>query len=288
MTKLRKNLKIKYEVNQINRSFLKWAGGKRSSLYTIEKEIGYIPKCLVEPFVGSGTVFLNIDAEKYLLCDLNEDLINLYNVLKEYGIEFIKDCYTYFDPKYNNNDSFYELRNEFNNETTIYKKSILFVYLNRHAFNGLCRYNSSGGFNTPYGKYKSPYFPGKEMVFFNERSKRCNFVCQDFEKTIKSCTEECVIYNDPPYTPLSKTASFVSYNLDGFTIKQHEKLAELAEKSNNLFLISNHDTEFTRKLYCNADNIITKSINRSISGKIKGRKQVTEILAIYNKGKGEN
>lgn len=67
---------------------------------------------------------------------------------------------------------------------------------------------------------------------------------------------------------------------------RYKQLAGLAEKSNGLFLISNHDTEFTRKLYCNADNIITKKINRSISGDVKGRKQVTEILVIYNKRKG--
>lgn len=243
---------------------------------------------MVEPFVGSGTVFLNIDAEKYLLCDLNEDLINLYNILKEYGHVFIKDCYTYFDPKYNNSDKFYSLREEFNNEKNNYKKSILFVYLNRHAFNGLCRYNLSGKFNVPYGKYKNVYFPGKEMIFFHEKAQRCIFIFQDFEKTIDSCTKDDVIYNDPPYIPLSKTSSFVNYNLDGFTKKQHRKLAELAENSKSLFLISNHDTELTRKLYHRADKIITKTINRSISGKAEGRKQVGEILATYNKGKGEN
>ena len=251
----------------------------------IEKEIRYIPKRLVEPFVGSGTVFLNIDAEKYLLGDLNKDLINLYNILKKHGIKFIKECYIYFDPKYNNSNNFYALREEFNNEDSSYKKSALFVYLNRHAFNGLCRYNSSGFFNTPYGKYKNPYFPGKEMLFFYEKTQRCSFVFQSFDKTIESCTEDDVVYNDPPYVPLSKTSSFVSYNIDGFTNEQHKELTKLAEKSKGLFLISNHDTEFTRNLYCNADDIITKKINRSISGKAMGRKQVTEILAVYNKRK---
>ena len=274
-------------VTNINRSFLKWAGGKRSSLHLIEREIGYVPKRLVEPFVGSGTVFLNIDAEEYLLCDLNEDLINLYNILKECGFKFIKDCYIYFDPKYNHSDGFYDLREEFNNEKGCYKKSMLFVYLNRHAFNGLCRYNLSGKFNVPYGKYKNIYFPGKEMLFFYEKAQRSTFIFQDFEKTITNCTKNDVVYNDPPYVPLSKTASFVSYNLDGFTEKQHKKLTMLAEKSKSLFLISNHDTEFTRNLYCKADGIVTKQINRSISGNVEGRKQVTEVLAIYNKGKGE-
>lgn len=271
----------------MNRAFLKWAGGKRSSLYMIEGKIGYVPKRLVEPFVGSGTVFLNIDAEEYLLGDLNEDLIDLYNTLKEYKLEFIKECYNYFNSKYNKEGIFYELRKEFNDEQDKYKKALLFVYLNRHAFNGLCRCNSSGKFNVPYGKYKNPYFPGKEMIFFSEKAQRCTFVFQSFDKTIESCREDDVIYNDPPYAPLSKT-SFVNYSFDGFTVEQHEKLARLAEKSKNLFLISNHDTEFTRKLYYQADSIITKKINRSISGKAEARKQVTEILVIYNEGKGEN
>jgi DNA adenine methylase len=155
------------------------------------------------------------------------------------------------------------------------------VYLNRHAFNGLCRYNSSGEFNVPYGKYENPYFPAKEMKFFYNKACFCDFVYQDFEVTIDMAKKEDVVYCDPPFIPLSDTASFTHYFSGGFDLKQHERLVELAENSKCLFLISNHWIDITKELYKNADSLIEININRSISGRAESRGRVKEILAIY-------
>ena len=137
----------------MNNPFLKWAGSKRQSIQYLQEYIGDVKGTFIEPFVGSGTVFLNIKADNYLLADLNKDLITLYNILKESGVDFVAFCKTLFTKANNNELTYYELRDVFNTTEDDYYKAALFVYLNRHAFNGLCRYNTSGGFNVPYGKY---------------------------------------------------------------------------------------------------------------------------------------
>lgn len=273
----------------IHKSFLKWAGGKKSSINLIRKSIITEHKCLiepfegrlVEPFVGSGVVFLNLSFENYLLGDFNKDLINLFVILKKHRDFFIECCSDYFKPEFNTEEKFYELRKRFNNTSNVFERSTLFVYLNRHAFNGLCRYNSSGEFNVPYGKYENPYFPAKEMKFFYNKACFCDFVYQNFEVTIGMAKKGDVIYADPPFVPLSDTASFTNYFSNGFDLKQHEGLVELAENSKCLFLISNHWTDVTKELYKNADSLIEININRSISCRAESRGQVKEILAIY-------
>jgi DNA adenine methylase len=267
----------------MNKAFLKWAGGKSSSVQMIATEIGAVRGRFVEPFVGSAVVALNIYADSYILGDYNADLINLYQVIKEHGERFAVDCYGYFTPDNNTADKYYEHRERFNTTTDSYEKAILFLYLNRHCFNGLCRYNKSGGFNVPFGKYRKPYYPSVEITSFITRAKKCEFVCQSFEDTIRQCEKGDIIYCDPPYVPLSETAYFTSYSVDGFTKEQQELLAQLAEESDCKVLISNHDTAFTRKLYRKADKIITKDIQRYISGKGANRKAVKELLAVYEK-----
>ena len=126
---------------------------------------------LVEPFVGSGALFLSNSFEKYLLCDTNVDLINLYNNLKKNPEELIAKTGRYFSGKYNSELQYYQLREKFNSlDSNDMRKSALFVYLNKHAFNGLCRYNRKGFFNVPYGRYKAPKFPEEEMCNFAKKS----------------------------------------------------------------------------------------------------------------------
>jgi len=134
------------------RPFLKWAGNKYQILHRIQQHLP-AGKRLVEPFVGSGALFLNSDYERYLLADSNLDLINLYNLLKKEGPNFIEYCQGLFVDKHNNPDIYYQYRLEFNTTNDVRRKSALFIYLNRHGYNGLCRYNSKGGFNVPFGLY---------------------------------------------------------------------------------------------------------------------------------------
>lgn len=264
--------------------FLKWPGGK---FRIIDKIHAVLPQGnrLIEPFVGSGAVFLNIDQKRYLLNDLNYDLINLFNIVKEEGRDFIIDCQTYFKPKYNNSKTYYRLRKKFNSSDYNEERAALFLYLNRHGFNGLCRYNQCRGeFNVPFGRYVKPYFPEQQMLYFHERSQRAKFICEDFRKTLKRARKGDVVYCDPPYVPLSKTANFTSYGTNSFSLDDQVELAKMAEqlaKKGIHVVLSNHFTKFVNDLYKNA-RLVKFDVRRFISCKGNSRAKIPEVLAIFS------
>ena len=265
----------------MNKAFLKWAGGKSQSLDFILEAVGEIEGRFIEPFVGSGVVMLNANSSNVIISDFNEDLINLYKILK-ISDDFIDTLKFYFSGEFNNADSFYSLREKFNNSSSIEEKSAIFVYLNRHCFNGLCRYNKSGKFNVPFGKYKKINLPEREIITFKQRLECCEIIHCSFENVIKLSERGDVIYCDPPFVPLSLIASFTDYSVGGFTKEQQKELAKLAEESKAKVLISNHDTEFTREIYKNSSYIKTKEVKRFISAKSSSRGMVSELLAVYN------
>lgn len=263
--------------------FLKWAGGKSKLVPFIEQHIPRYRNRLVEPFVGSASVSLGLDFDEYLLNDNNADLINLYQTLKNERHEFIDYAQSFFNDNNNSEQRFYELRELFNHTPDIVEKSALFVYLNRHCFNGLCCYNSKGFFNVPFGKYKSPYFPKDEFMSFIKKSDKMQFFCTDFENIFLKINNEDVVYCDPPYLPLTDTANFTTYNKNGFNLDDHYRLAKVSksckEKSRKI-LISNHDTPLAHKLYCGVE-IKRITVQRNISAKSESRKKVGEILVIF-------
>jgi len=266
------------------RAFLKWAGGKYSLSDVIGKMLPLGDR-LIEPFVGAGSIFLNSDYNNYLLNDINQDLINLYRILQINSDAYINDARKLFSIANNNPETYYQLRIEFNHSTDSYYRSLLFLYLNRHGYNGLCRYNKSGGFNVPFGRYKRPYFPEAELSFFAEKSQKATFVCQSYREMFIQAKANDVIYCDPPYVPLSKTASFTSYAGNGFGLDEQADLANAAEevikKDNVTVLISNHDTIWTRKIYQHAQRLKSIQVARTISQKGSSRKKVAELLALY-------
>ncbi len=134
--------------------------------------------------MGAGSVFLNTDYDAYILADINSDLINLYNIVKLRTDDFVRDARTLFADEFNNSDQFYLLREEFNTSTEPYRRALLFLYLNRHCYNGLCRYNLRGEFNVPFGRYKKPYFPEEELYWFAEKSRNATFVCEHYRDTM--------------------------------------------------------------------------------------------------------
>lgn len=266
------------------RPFLKWAGNKYRIIDRVKKALP-AGKCLIEPFAGSAAVFLNTDYERYIINDNNPDLINLYNLLKNEGITFIKKCRHYFSGKYNNEEQYYKLRKQFNETNNQHKRAVLFVYLNRHGYNGLCRYNLKGGYNVPFGRYKAPYFPEKEMLIFHEKAQNAEFVLSSFEEVIQSAKKGDVIYCDPPYVPLSSSANFTSYSTGSFNIEKQQQLAELAKQTSARgipILISNHNTAFTRKAYNKANKITKFHVQRFISCNGKKRGTAGELLALFN------
>lgn len=264
------------------RPFLKWAGGKFRLLDRIKKLLPDGNR-LLEPFIGSGAVFLNTDYEKYLLGDINPDLINLYNCLKAENGDFIDYASQWFCAEENRKSAYYHWREQFNRSSDRREKSALFLYLNRHGYNGLCRYNNSGEMNVPFGSYKKPYFPADEMYNFAQKSKRAIFVCCSFEQLMNRARHNNVVYCDPPYVPLSDSANFTSYTKEGFGLDNQMQLAvkahKLAQRGVSV-LISNHENALTRELYQHAE-IVRFPVRRMISCKGSGRKDVVELLAFY-------
>lgn len=265
------------------RPFLKWAGNKYRILDRIKQLLPNGSR-LIEPFTGSGAVFLNTEFEQYVLSDNNPDLINLYGFIKHDGIQFIRYCKRYFTGKYNNPDSYYQLRDRFNHSTNARQKAALFVYLNRHGYNGLCRYNAKGGYNVPFGRYQHPYFPQKEMLAFHHKSQRAELVVGSFEAAFANTRRGDVIYCDPPYVPLSDSANFTSYSAGGFNLDKQQQLADLAQQAANRgipVLVSNHNTRFTERAYQAAKQRLTFQVQRYISCNGEKRENAGEVLALF-------
>ncbi len=277
-----KNLNIEIEKKYI--PFLKWAGGKRKIIDRI-KEILPDGKRLIEPFSGSATVFLNTNYKKNLIADTNKDVINLFNHLKNEKKEFVDYCSQFFIPENNDPEKYYQFRKVFNETEETILRAALFLYLNKHGYNGLCRYNSSGGFNVPFGKYKNIRFPDNYMLEFINQTKDAKFVTQDFEKTFSQARLGDVIYCDPPYVQQNASKQTFKYHKGDFGFAEQEKLAELAKitsKKGIPVLISNHLTEFTQEIYKGAE-LSTFSVRRSISCKGDDRKEAHEVLALFKK-----
>jgi DNA adenine methylase len=262
--------------------FLKWAGSKYKIIDRILASLPHGDR-LIEPFAGSGAVFLNADFEEYLVADANSDLIDLFRQIQNHGKEFATYATTLFTDANNTEAAFYSYRDEFNSCTDPARKSALFIYLNRHCFNGLCRYNAKGKFNVPFGRYLKPVFPTAEVLGFYEKSKRAVFEVADFKSTMEKASSGSVVYCDPPYAPLTPTANFSDYTQAGFSLLDQQALANCAEAllaRGIPVVISNHDTELTRSIYAEA-TITSFDVQRFISRDANNRGKAAELLAIY-------
>ncbi|EMO3829616.1 TPA: DNA adenine methylase [Klebsiella pneumoniae] len=273
------------------KSPIKWAGGKTRVMPQLLK---HLPKadCLIEPFVGNGTVFMNTEYRRYVLCDSNRALINFFRVLTSDTERLIGTARGMF-LNGNNEERYYDRREIFNTmqwsdtgkPDTALLYAALFLYLNRHSFNGLYRVNLKGDHNVPFGKYAAPYFPADEMRRFAEKANdtKAVFIDGDFRHTIASAAQlvyDAVIYCDPPYIPASKTANFTAYGKP-FTTLDHRDLAALLVAANRQHgtrsVISNSDTQETREIY-SAFNLHAFSVRRSVSA--KSRDMAGEVIGV--------
>ena len=264
------------------KSFLKWAGSKYRCLDNI---LGELPAAdrLIEPFTGSGAVFINADYPNYLLAEDNKDLVRLFHCLQQEGESFIAYCEQFFSQVNNCSSKYYQLREEFNICSDPRQRAATFLYLNRHGYNGLCRYNQKGTYNVPFGRYKKPYFPRAEMLYFHQKSQRATFTHNDFRQTFKEARSGDLIYCDPPYAPLEQRSNFSAYTSIKFGEQEQIALATLAMDGANrgiTVIISNHDTDFTRHHYRHSE-IKSFPVKRMISCHAKHRVAVQELLAIF-------
>ena len=268
------------------RPFLKWAGGKFRLLSVLLKNIQTERPIFVEPFVGAGSVFLNWSASSYYLNDSNADLMALCRVLKERPLDFIKDAEPFFQAESNHRAFYDKSRARFNSSVDPYERAVLLLYLNRHGYNGLCRYNRKGLYNVPFGSYKRPYFPLKELLYYASYQKKAKWQLEqgDFESFLMAVPRrKAVIYCDPPYASLTEKRSFTSYVGQSFGWEQQEILARRARllaRQGAMVVLSNHDTEAVRFLYKGA-RILPLQVRRSVSAGAAQRIDVPELLAIF-------
>ncbi|EPP4977102.1 Dam family site-specific DNA-(adenine-N6)-methyltransferase [Klebsiella pneumoniae] len=273
------------------KSPIKWAGGKTRVMPQLLK---HLPKadCLIEPFVGSGTVFMNTEYHRYVLCDSNRALINFFRVLTS-DTGRLNDTARGMFLGGNNEEQYYKRRALFNSmqwsdtgkadAALLY--AALFLYLNRHCFNGVYRVNQKGDHNVPFGKYAAPYFPENEMRLFAEKANdtKAIFIHSDFRHSIPDVMQlayDAVIYCDPPYIPTSKTANFTAYGKP-FTPDDHRALVLTLLDAHRQYgtrsVISNSDTPETREIY-SPFRLHALSVRRSVSA--KSRDMAGEVIGV--------
>ncbi|HFV0445976.1 TPA: Dam family site-specific DNA-(adenine-N6)-methyltransferase [Escherichia coli] len=268
---------------EFERSIFKWAGGKFGVL---EQIFRYLPegKRLIEPFVGGGAVFMNAGYQENLLNDVNADLINFYKTLQREAHSLITLAHRFFQD-YNTQEGFLAVRNAFNKQ--VYDdlhRAAAFLFLNRHCFNGLTRYNQAGEFNVGYGKYKTPYFPLQEMEAFLGAEWRSEFVCGDFAAVIEAAGEGDVIFCDPPYEPLPNTEGFTNYSGHDFKFEEQKRLVSLltdAHRRGAKVLITNSGAPNIRELYHDSGFRVEHLFaRRSVSCKGDTRGVAHDVLGI--------
>lgn len=268
---------------EFDRPIFKWVGGKFGVL---EQIFRHLPdgKRLIEPFVGGGAVFINAGYQENLLNDVNADLINFYRTLQREGHSLITLAHRFFQD-YNTQDGYLAVRNAFNKQAyDDLHRAAAFLFLNRHCFNGLTRYNQAGEFNVGYGKYKTPYFPLQEMEAFLGAEGRSEFVCGDFAVVIEAAGEGDVIFCDPPYEPLPNTEGFTNYSGHDFKFEEQKRLVSLlmdAHRRGAKILITNSGAPNIRELYQDSGfRVEPLFARRSVSCKGNTRGVAHDVIAV--------
>ena len=285
--------------------FVKWVGGKGQLIEQLEKHIPTDGEKVLtkyaEPFVGGGALLFNIlskyNFEEIYIGDINKELINAYNVVKNNVDELIKkltEMQLVFVPMDENGRKYYyyTARDRFNalqiTAETAVEKASLFIFLNKTCFNGLYRVNKKGQFNVPMGAYKNPTICDENNLRnVSEVLQNVNIVCADYSFSKDFIDKDTFVYLDPPYRPISQTASFTSYNADCFDDNEQIRLARFIDEINAngaKIMLSNSDPQnvnpkdtFFEELY--KAYIINKvDATRAINSKGNSRGKIKELL----------
>lgn len=267
--------------------FLKWAGGKRQLMTTLSANFPRRFERYFEPFLGGGAVLFYLLSwrrpERCLVSDINCDLITAYIVIRDNVEELITSLKEHSRRYYTDRSSYYYHVRETEPDDPVLRCARL-IFLNRTCFNGLYRVNSKGKFNVPIGKYARPSIVNEENLRrINRLIHHCNVTiqCRDFSSILEEVQEEDFVYMDPPYMPVSKTASFTGYTDSNFTYGDLQRLVKvcssLDEKKCHV-LFSNSNTERVSELFDERWTIQSVSANRNINSKHSKRRGHTELL----------
>jgi DNA adenine methylase len=265
--------------------FLKWAGGKRQLLPEIRKLIPKKIRRYYEPFIGGGAVLFGIQPKQATVNDFNSELINCYQVIKDQPEELLE----VIGQHQNTSEHFYHIReldrtDKFKNMSPV-QKAARILYLNKTCFNGLFRVNSQGQFNVPFGNYKDPVFADPAVIRAVSRylnNAEILFSVGDFADAVASTQQNDFVYFDPPYDPVSDTASFTGYSMNGFSKDEQQRLKKVCDSLTQQgvqLLLSNSDTPFIQELYGQGNYFIkVVEARRNINAVGAGRGRVNELL----------
>ena len=284
--------------------FLKWAGGKGQLLKEIEAyypfDNGKITK-YAEPFVGGGAVLFDIlskyDLEQIYISDINAELINAYKTVcyeVDALIDILETKQADFLPLNDEKrkEYYYVQRERFNylksNEIFDIETAALLIFLNKTCFNGLYRVNKKGQFNVPMGAYKNPLIcDEKNLRAVSEKLQNVTIVCGDYRESADFIDEKTFVYFDPPYRPITDTASFTAYTENSFNDKEQIELARFVDEIHGKgakVLISNSDPknikdddEFFDEIY-SSHNINRVEATRMINSNSEARGKIKELL----------
>lgn len=263
------------------RPFLKWAGGKTQLLPTLLANAPAQFNDYYEPFLGGGAFFFRLASlgkiKNSHLNDINKDLITAYRMVKERPEELISALSS---GKYKNDEvTYYKIRAQ--EPTSDIAVAARLIYLNKTAFNGLYRVNSSGKFNVPCGKYANPkILDEKNLLAVNVVLQTDELTSLDFEAAVEGAKKGDFVYFDPPYVPVSKTSSFTAYTKENFGAAEQQRLFGCFKKLDRkgcLVMLSNSYTETTSELY-KEFNITSVRASRMINCNPEGRGKVNELI----------
>jgi len=269
---------------------VKWVGGKRQLLHEIMPLINKNCSTYVEPFVGGGAVFFDLQPKKAIINDLNEELINVYLTVRDNTEELIQELEKHHSS--NSADYYYDVRAwdrlpEYDTFSNV-KKAARIIYLNKTCYNGLYRVNSAGQFNSPFGKYKNPNIVNAVTIRAMAKylqNRDIQILHGDYQDALENVRKGAFVYLDPPYMPISSSSSFTGYTENGFSFAQQVQLKETCDKLKKKkisFLQSNSDCSTIRELYDeDGYQIITVQAKRNINSNGAKRGDVNEVLIYY-------
>lgn len=269
--------------------FVKWAGGKRQLIDRISERMPQEFNDYYEPFIGGGAVLFELQPENAVINDINASLINTYRVVANKPKEFI-DCVQKFDEAMGEDGKtyYYCLRERYNNkllnEEFDIELAALFVFINKHCFNGLYRVNGKGAFNVPYNNSKKKSIDVQSIMAVSEYLKKVTVMLGDFEVACQNAKQGDFVFLDSPYAPLNPT-SFEAYTKEGFALESHERLAKLFDELTQrgcYCMLTNHNTELINRLYGNKGyRIDVVDVKRMINSDASKRTGEEVIICNY-------
>lgn len=238
--------------------FVKWAGGKRQLLPQIKKRMPEQYNNYFEPFIGGGAVIFELLPENALINDINKALINTYKQIRNVPEAFLKAVKKLDEEMWEDGkEYYYSLREHYNDKLmkAEYDAELaaLFVFINKHCFNGLYRVNGKGLFNVPYNNSRRISVDDDAIMKTSEYLKGVVITDGDFEEACKDAKEGDFVFIDSPYAPLNPT-SFESYTKEGFDIESHKRLAKVFDELTDrgcYCMLTNHNTDLINELYSN-------------------------------------